>query len=476
MAQSGRSKAVKTFLDDNFLLNNKTAETLYHDYAKDMPIIDYHCHLSSKEIAENKRFSNVTEVWLDGDHYKWRAMRINGIEEKYITGDASDKKKFLKWAETIPSCIGNPLYHWTHLELQRYFGIKTLLSPQTAEEIWQKCNDMLKSNEFSAKGLIKRSNVKAVCTTDDPVDSLEYHGAIKEDSNFGVKVFPTFRPDKVINIDKDGFVDWIGKLSEASGLVINSFDDLKEALIQRINIFHLMGCRVSDHSLEQVVYLNGTEAEVSLIFGKALLGRSLAEMEVMKYKTQILSFLGKEYSQRGWVMQLHIGTIRSINKRMLKLLGPDTGFDTIGDHPFAETLAKTLNAMDQTNELPKTILYCLNPSDNYVLGTIIGCFQGEGTIGKIQFGSAWWFNDQKDGMLRQMTALANLGLLSGFVGMVTDSRSFLSYSRHEYFRRILCDLFGTWVEKGEAPSDISLLGVIIQDICFNNAKDFIGII
>ena len=466
---------MKTFLDDNFLLNSKTARTLYHEYAKDMPIIDYHCHLSSKEISENKKYKNLTEIWLGGDHYKWKAMRINGIEEKYITGNASDKKKFLKWAETVPVCIGNPLYHWTHLELQRYFGIKTLLSPKTAEEIWQKCNDMLKSDEFGVKNIIKRSNVKIICTTDDPTDSLEYHKAIENDSSFGVKFLPAFRPDKVINIDEDGFFDWIKNLSNTAGLVINSFEDLKRALIDRINFFHKMGCRISDHSLEHVVYLKGTENEVSLILKKALSGSSLTKMEVMKYKTHILLFLGKEYAHRNWVMQFHIGTIKSINKRMLKLLGPDTGFDTTGDHPFADGLAKTLNEMDQTNELPKAILYCLNPNGNDILGAIIGCFQGEGIPGKIQFGSAWWFNDQKDGMLKQMTTLANLGLLSRFVGMVTDSRSLLSYSRHEYFRRILCDLFGTWVKNGEVPGDISFLGSTIQDICFNNAKNYFNI-
>jgi len=463
---------MKTFLDDNFLLNSETAETLYYDYARDMPIIDYHCHLSSKEIAENKKYSNITEIWIGGDHYKWKAMRINGIEEKYITGDASDKEKFLKWAETMPFCLGNPLYHWTHLELRRYFRIETLLSPKTAEGIWQKCNDMLKSDEFSVKNIIKRSNVKIICTTDDPIDSLEYHEVIANDCSFEVKVLPAFRPDKVINIDRDGFVDWIKNLSNIAGFAINSFEDLKGALTDRINFFHHMGCRISDHSLEQVVYLKGTENEISLIFKKALSGSSLFETEIMKYKTHILLFLGKEYARRNWVMQFHIGTIKSVNKRMLKLLGPDTGFDTIGDYPFVEALAKILNAMDQTNELPKTILYCLNPKDNDVLGAIIGCFQGEGITGKIQFGSAWWFNDQKDGMLRQMTTLANLGLLSRFVGMVTDSRSFLSYSRHEYFRRILCDLFGTWIENGEIPSDKSLVGSIIQDICFNNVKNY----
>lgn len=467
---------MKNFLDDNFLLHSKTAETLYHDYAKDMPIIDYHCHISPKEIAENKNYLNITELWLGGDHYKWRALRSNGVEEKYITGDASDKEKFLKWAETMPACIGNPLYHWTHLELQRYFGIHTLLSPQTAEEIWQKCNEMLQSAEFSTQGLIKRSNVKAICTTDDPTDSLEYHKAIAQDSTFGVKVLPAFRPDKAININRDGFADWIEKLSQAAGLAIKSYEDLKYALLKRIDFFHQMGCRVSDHSLEQVVYGEGTESEASTILEKALLGSSLTDTEVTKYKTQILLFLGREYAHRNWIMQFHIGTIKNANTKMLKLLGPDTGFDSIGDQEFAEALSKILNAMDQNNELPKTILYCLNPRDNDVIGTIIGCFQGDSIPGKIQFGSAWWFSDQKDGMYRQMIALANLGLLSRFVGMLTDSRSFLSYTRHEYFRRILCNLLGTWVEEGEVPNNLNLLGEMVQDICFNNAKNYFEIL
>lgn len=467
---------MKDFLDENFLLHNKTAETLYHEYAKDMSIIDYHCHISPQEIAENKKYKNITELWLGGDHYKWRAMRSNGIEEKYITGEASDKEKFFKWAETMPACIGNPLYHWTHLELQRYFGIKTLLSPQTAEEIWQKCNEMLQSDEFSTQGLIKRSNVKAICTTDDPADSLEYHKTIAKDRDFGVKVLPAFRPDKAININRDGFIEWIEILSQATGLAITSYAELKSALTQRIDFFHQMGCRLSDHSLEQVVYSEGTESEASEILEKTLSGNTLTKAEVTVYKTQILLFLGREYSLRNWVMQFHIGTIKDANTKMLKLLGPNTGFDAMGDHEFAEPLSKILDAMDLNNALPKTILYCLNPVGNDVIGTIIGCFQGEGIPGKIQFGSAWWYCDQKDGMVRQMTSLANLGLLSRFVGMLTDSRSFLSYTRHEYFRRILCNLLGTWVEEGEVPNDIELLGAMVQDVCFNNAKHYFEIL
>ena len=461
---------MKKFMDENFLLNSETAVKLYHEYGKHMPIIDYHCHLNPKEIAENKRYRNITEIWLGGDHYKWKAMRSNGVDEKYITGDAEDKEKFLKWAETVPYTIGNPLYHWTHLELKKYFEIDTILSPETAEEIWEKCNRLLQKEEFTARGLIERSNVKVICTTDDPIDTLEYHKAIAEDESFSVSVFPTFRPDKGINIEKEGFIEWIQKLEKVVGREIKNCEQLLIALEERIEFFHQLGCRVSDHALDPVVFENGTLKEVNIIFDKALKGENLSETEIKKYKTQVLLFLGKKYAKLGWAMQLHIGTIRNVNTRMMKHLGPDTGFDTIGDYIFAQPLAKFLDALDCENQLPKTILYCLNPRDNEVLATMIGSFQGGGIPGKIQFGSGWWFNDQKDGMIRQMVALANMGLLSRFVGMLTDSRSFLSYTRHEYFRRILCNLLGEWVENGEAPDDLQLLGKIVEDICYRNAS------
>lgn len=459
-------------MDEDFLLHNEAARKLYHGYAKDMPIFDYHCHLNPKEIAEDRKYRNITELWLGGDHYKWRAMRSSGIDERYITGDADDREKFMKWAETLPACIGNPLYHWTHLELKRYFGIDLILSPRTAEEIWEKCNTMLKSREFSAKGLIKRSNVKVVCTTDDPVDSLEYHLEIAKDKNFGVKVLPAMRPDKGINIDNEGFAGWVGKLGEAASMKIESFADFKKALTKRIEFFHKVGCRISDHALDTVAFLDGTEEETEEIFYKALSGTALSIEEIHKYKTHVMLFLGREYARLGWAMQLHIGALRNNNQRMMKLLGPDTGFDAIGDDVFAKALARLLGSLDETGQLPKTILYCLNPRDNEVLGSIIGCFQGDGIPGKIQFGSAWWFNDQKDGILRQLTALANLGLLSRFVGMLTDSRSILSYTRHEYFRRILCSLLGEWMENGEAPNDMELLGGMVRDICYNNAEKY----
>lgn len=466
---------MKPFMDEDFILNNETAVKLYHDYAKKMPIYDYHCHLNPKEIVLNKRYRNITEIWLGGDHYKWRIMRSNGVPEWYITGNAPDKEKFLKWAETIPYCIGNPLYHWTHLELRRYFGINKLLSPETAEEIWEICNQKLQQDDFTARELIKRSNVKVVCTTDDPVNSLEYHQTIAKEKNFSVKVLPTFRPDKSFNIEKEGFHEWLITLEKVTQMEINDFDALKKALRQRLEFFHQNGCRISDHALDPIAFHEGNEDEANTILKKALAKQILSETEIQKYKTQVLIFLGKEYAHLGWVMQLHLGTIRNNNKRMMKLLGPDTGFDAIADYNIAEALAKFLNALDESDELPRTILYCLNPSDNEVLGTIMGCFQGGGIPGKIQFGSGWWFNDQKDGMIRQMLALANLGLLSRFIGMLTDSRSFLSYTRHEYFRRILCNLIGEWVEAGEAPNDIALLGKMVQDISFNNAKNYFGI-
>ncbi|WP_105617046.1 glucuronate isomerase [Vallitalea okinawensis] len=466
---------MKQFMDENFLLESETARELFHEYAKEMPIYDYHCHLSPGEIAHNKSYKNITEVWLGGDHYKWRAMRSNGVEEKYITGDASDKEKFMKWAETIENCIGNPLYHWTHLELQRYFGIDTPLSSKTADAIWEQCNALLNDGNFTARQLIEKSLVKVICTTDDPTDTLEYHKIIRDDANFSTKVLPTFRPDKGINIEKDGFKAWIEKLAAVADVQINGLTDLLKAMEERIDYFHEIGCRLSDHALEPPTFCEGTDVEVDLILKKALNGSELTKKEVEKYKTKILTFCGKEYAKRGWAMQLHIGCQRNNNSRKFNILGPDTGFDTIGDQLIAEPLAKLLDVLEYDGQLPKTILYPLNPRDNEVIGSLIGCYQGEGVPGKIQFGSGWWFNDQKDGMIRQMTALANLGLLSRFVGMLTDSRSFLSYTRHEYFRRILCNLIGGWVDQGEFPKDMKLLGNMIRNISYNNALAYFNI-
>jgi glucuronate isomerase len=466
---------MKPFMDDNFLLDNGTAQKLYHEYAKAMPIFDYHCHVSPKEIAENKRYTNITELWLSGDHYKWRALRINGIDEKYITGDASDKEKFLKWAETMPHCIGNPMYHWTHLELKRFFNIDKLLGPHTAEEIWHDCNVKLKTSPFTTRELINRSHVKALCTTDDPVDSLCYHKQIAEDNSFNVKVLPTFRPDKFINIEQATFLPWIKKLSETTKIAIKELPDFLNALKNRLNYFNSHGCRLSDHSLEPIVFEKSFGDEVNVIFKKALNHEPLTPIEINKFKTKLMLFLGENYSDLGWCMQLHLGATRNPNKKRHQQLGPDTGFDCIGNAPFSHALIAFLSALDYNQHLPKTILYTLNPIHEDLISSIVGSFQGDGIPGKIQFGSAWWFNDHKTGIIKQMTALGNMGLLSRFVGMLTDSRSFLSYTRHEYFRRILCNLIGTWVEKGEVPNDIPLLGEMVQNISYHNAIHYFNI-
>lgn len=450
---------MRKFMDENFLLNNDVAVELYHNYAKDMPIFDYHCHLSPAEIAEDKAFRNITELWLGGDHYKWRAMRSNGVDEEYITGNASDYDKFMAWAKTMPYCIGNPLYHWSHLELKRFFGIDTVINEDTADEIWQKANAMLKEKEFTAKNLIKRSNVKALCTTDDAIDTLEYHRQIREDKEFDVKVIPALRPDKGINIQNDTFVGWVNKLSEVSNIQISSYEDFINALEDRVDFFHSEGCRLSDHGIDNIFFELGTDEEINEIFQKAMKGEKLEKAEIDKYKTRTLLNLARMYSTRGWTMQLHIGAMRNNNQKMFNRLGPDTGYDSIGDEKIAEPLSKLLNEMNNKDELPRTILYNLNPADNDILGTMIGNFQGGGIPGKIQFGSGWWFNDQKDGMIKQMVSLANLGLLRRFVGMVTDSRSFISYTRHEYFRRVLCNLIGTWVVEGEDLMTWSYLAI-----------------
>ncbi|MFE5320046.1 glucuronate isomerase [Paenibacillus sp. NPDC056579] len=465
---------MKKFLDENFLLSNETAIRLYHDYAKDMPIIDYHCHLSPQEIYENKTFKNITEAWLYGDHYKWRAMRANGAEEKYVTGGegSSDYDRFLAWAKTVPQTIGNPLYHWSHLELQRYFGIYDLINEKNAPAIWEKVNAQLNGEGFGARDFITKSNVKVVCTTDDPTDSLEYHIKIKEIKDFDVLVLPSFRPDKGLEINRATFVPWVKKLAEVSGSAIDTYDQLLAALDARIRFFHSVGGRVSDHALDYVAYAETTQEEAAAIFAKALKGETVTLEEEKKYKTYTLVFMGKRYAELGWAMQFHINAARNNNSRMFGKLGPDTGYDSINDSSLAYPLAKLLDALDSEDALPKTILYSLNPKDHYVLGTIMGSFQGGGVPGKIQLGSAWWFLDTKDGMLEQMKALSNLGLFSRFVGMLTDSRSFLSYTRHEYFRRIVCNLIGEWVENGEAPDDLELLGEIVQNISYNNADQY----
>ena len=465
------NREIKPFLDDNFLLENTTAERLYHDYAKKQPIIDYHNHLSPSEIANNKQFRNITEVWLYGDHYKWRAMRTLGIDERYITGDATDKEKFLKWAETVPYTLRNPLYHWTHLELKRYFGIEELLSPKTAEKIYDKCTELLQSPEYTTQGLLQQMNVDTVCSTDDPIDNLEFHQA-HATSNHGIKMFPAFRPDKAILIENDGFVTYINKLEKASNTTISTFADLVAALQNRVNYFHENGCRVSDHGLNRIYTKPVTAQELSTIFNKKISGAVLSDEEVQKYMSGIMHELGKMYAEKGWVMQLHLGALRNNNSRLLGILGPDTGFDSIGDYPQATDLSAFLNGLDTIDKLPKTIIYNLNPSDNEVMATMVGNFNDGSTKGKMQFGSAWWFLDQKDGMEKQMNALSNMGLLSCFVGMLTDSRSFLSFPRHEYFRRLLCNMIGRDVHNGELPNDIEWLGSMVEDICYKNAKAY----
>lgn len=466
---------MKKFMDENFLLSSETAIRLYNDFAKDMPIYDYHCHLNPKEIWENKRFKNITEVWLYGDHYKWRAMRSNGVDEEYITGSASDYDKFLAWARTIKHTIGNPLYHWTHLELQRYFGIYDILSEKTADLIWNKANNLINSEGFSVRDLIKKSNVKLIGTTDDPLDNLEYHIKIRESGELEAKVLPSFRPDKAVEISRATFRPWVEKLGEVCNKKINSYNDFLSCLQERIDFFHEQGCRISDHALDSVPYAEATLSEVNAIFDKALSGEQISKEEENKYRTFTIQFFARAYAKLGWAMQLHIAAMRNNNTRMFKLLGPDTGFDSINDESIAYQLSRLMDSLDSENMLPKTILYTLNPKDNYVLGTMLGNFQGSGVPGKIQFGSGWWFNDQKEGMLAQMSALASLGLLSRFIGMLTDSRSFLSYTRHEYFRRIVCNFIGSMVENGEYSNDMDTLGEIIKGISFENAKNYFNI-
>ena len=465
---------MKQFMDKDFLLNSDTASKLFHEYAENAPIIDYHCHISPKEIAENRHFKNITEVWLGGDHYKWRFMRSCGVEERYITGDADDKDKFLKWAECLGKAVGNPLYHWSHLELQRYFDFNKPLSSKTAQEAWEVCNEVLNRPDMGAKDIIMRSGVTLICTTDDPIDSLEFHDEIRKDSEFTARVLPAWRPDRAMNIEKPDFVEYIEKLARVSGVKIDSFEDLIEALRNRMDFFSDKGCVLSDHGLEFVMYAPSSENEVERIFASRLAGSAVSREEELKYKFAFMQALAKEYVKKNWVMQLHYGCKRDNNKPRFRELGPDTGFDCINDNTPSAQLADFLNALEETDSLPKTILYSLNPSDNAAIGTILGCFQDSSAVAKIQQGSAWWFNDHKPGMTEQLRSLAALGNLSGFVGMLTDSRSFLSYTRHEYFRRILCNMFGELVENGEFPEDYDILGKIVKDISYNNSIDYFG--
>ncbi len=459
-------------MDKDFLLQTDVAKELYHNHAAKMPIFDYHCHINPQEIAEDKEYDNITQLWLYGDHYKWRGMRTNGVDEKYCTGNASDWEKFEKWAETVPHTLRNPLFHWTHLELKKFFGIDKVLSPATAREIWEECNAKLQTPEYSCRGIIKMANVHTICTTDDPVDSLEYHRAIKADG-FETNVLPAWRPDKAMAVENAASYNaYLSELEEAANINIKSFGDLMDALDDRHEYFHLNGCRLSDHGVETILAEDYTEAEIEKIFSKVRKGGTLTKEEVVKFQSCMLYEFGIMDHSRGWTQQFHIGALRNNNTRLFKKLGADVGFDSIGDFDIARPLSRLLDRLDMENKLSKTILYNLNPRDNELMATMIGNFQDGSVPGKMQYGSGWWFLDQKDGMEKQMQALSNLGLLSRFVGMLTDSRSYLSYSRHEYFRRTLCNLLGNDVENGEIPYDMELLGSMVENICFNNAKAY----
>ena len=462
------------FMGEDFLLEGKTAKELYHGTAAKLPIIDYHCHVPPKDIALDVRFKNITEAWLYGDHYKWRLMRARGVEEKYVTGDASDREKFQKFAETLPYAIGNPVYHWAHLELKRYFDCDLVLCPQNAEEIWEVCSSRLAEDDMSARGIIRKSNVTHICTTDDPIDSLEWHKEMYDDPAWDVKVLPAFRPDKAININKPGFLIYINALAQASSIAINNLDDLYAALSNRIDYFHSMGCKTSDHGLDYFSWTSDCEDKARIIFAHALSGEAICKRKAERFKAAIMLFLAREYSKRNWVMQIHYGAVRNVNSFMFKKLGPDTGFDNISSMDSSEAMYRLLDGMNAAGNLPKTILYSLNPNDDALLASAIGSFQSEGQPGKMQHGSAWWFNDTKTGMIQQMTNLANIGVLGNFVGMLTDSRSFLSYPRHEYFRRILCNLIGGWVDAGEYPNDKEFLETLVKDICYHNAMRYMG--
>ena len=463
---------MKPFMDKDFLLHSKTAQDLYHKHAAKMPIFDYHCHINPQQIADDVRFENITQIWLYGDHYKWRAMRTNGIDERYCTGDASDWEKFEKWAETVPYTLRNPLFHWTHLELKKFFGIDKILSPATAREIWDECNAKLNTPGYSVRGIIRMANVDTICTTDDPVDSLNYHRQIKE-SGFEVNVLPAWRPDKAMAVENGAvYNEYLDKLAKAAAKEIKSFSDLMTALDNRHQFFHDNGCRLSDHGLETAIAEDYTNVEIEKIFGNIRGGAELSLVEILKFKSAMLYEFGILDHSRGWTQQFHIGALRNNSTRLFNKLGADVGLDSIGDFEIARPLSKLLDRLDLNNKLAKTVLYNLNPRDNELMATMIGNFQDGSVPGKMQFGSGWWFLDQKDGMEKQINALSNLGLLSRFVGMLTDSRSFLSYTRHEYFRRTLCNILGNDVENGEIPNDMELLGNMVENICFNNAKEY----
>lgn len=465
---------MKKFITNKFILSNKTAESLYEKYGKDLPIIDYHCHINPKDIFEDKKYDNITQMWLYGDHYKWRIMRACGVEEKYITGDASDHDKFIKYAESLEKAIGNPLHHWSHLELKKYFDFDGILKSSTAENVWDLTCKKIEKDGMSVRKIIEASNVEVICTTDDPIDELMWHEKIMEDEKISYKVLPAWRPDKAVNIENTEFLSYIKKLEESSDIKIQNIDSLEKALKSRMKYFAVRGCKVSDHGLEYVPYKEAKVEEVDEIFNKAMMGNQITDEEVEKYKTHLMNFFAREYSELGWIMQLHYGCERNINYEGYKSLGPDTGYDCILGYVSSKKLSAFLNKASMNGSLPKTIIYSLNPTDNAIIDTIIGGFMEGGVAGKIQHGSAWWFNDHKQGMEEQMISLASRGVLGQFIGMLTDSRSFLSYTRHDYFRRILCNLIGQWVESGEYPEDEELLEKIIKGICHDNAAEYFG--
>ncbi|UPK67795.1 glucuronate isomerase [Chitinophaga filiformis] len=463
---------MKKFLDEHFLLSNNTAKRLYHDYAKEMPVIDYHCHLPPAQIAADTRFDNLTQAWLYGDHYKWRAMRANGVPESYCTGNRSDREKFEKWAETVPYTLRNPLYHWTHLELQRYFDIHDVLNPASAADIYENASAQLGTSAYSTRNLLRKMNVALVCTTDDPADTLEHHQQLRQDG-FEIPILPAFRPDQSMHVDDpEKYNQYLQRLEEASGITIATYTDLLDALKSRHDFFAGQGCSVSDHGIEEIYAEDFRDKDIHAIFLKVRSGKGLSLQEARQIKSALLLQLAEWDWEKGWVQQYHLGALRNNNSRMMRLLGPDTGWDSIGDFPQAKALAKFLDRMDSQDKLARTILYNLNPADNELLATMIGNFNDGSVPGKVQFGSAWWFLDQKDGMIKQLNALSNMGLLSRFVGMLTDSRSFLSYPRHEYFRRIVCELLGQEVENGEIPNDIEWIGKVVKDICYYNAQQY----
>ncbi|MCD7887864.1 MAG: glucuronate isomerase [Clostridiales bacterium] len=461
---------MKAFMDQDFLLSTETAKKLYHEVAEQLPIIDYHCHINPQEIAEDRKFDNISQVWLGGDHYKWRLMRACGVPEEKVTGSASDREKFRAFAATMPQIIGNPVYHWSHLELQRGFGITEPLTPDNADEIYDKCNEMLQ--QYSARQLMEKFNVKAICTTDDPIDDLHWHDAIAADPTMSIKVLPAFRPDKGVNIEKPGFDAYIQKLSAVVGRELTSAEDVAAALVERIDYFNSKGCLCADHGLDYCMYAEPDSAAANEAFAQAMAGQKPAKSLADAYKTLVTIACAKRYSELNWVMQIHFGCLRDNNKPQFAALGPDTGYDAVNSQSGVENLAPLLNAFVENNGLPKMILYSLNPVDNTAIATIMACFQGGGVAGKMQQGSAWWFNDNRPGMREQLTALASNGALGQFVGMLTDSRSFLSYTRHEYFRRILCELLGEWVESGQYPNDEKQLKKLVADLSFNNTNNF----